>query len=304
MNTAYLQFKVADLLSRMLPRRFAYWVGLRIADEFYARDTRGRNAVKSNLRHILRHKGLRASDETLERLTRRVFQHFGKHLIDFFSARRISLKEVNRMVSIEHHEYLEQAMSADTGIIVLTAHLGSWELGAAVLATLGCPLNAVILPEEDRRIRALFTARRESRVQKVIPLGQAARGVLKALSAKEPVALLADRDYSPRSDLVEFFGTPTRLPRGPATISAKTGCPILPGFLLRQPDDTFLFRFHPLILPHGRGSGPEIQKQIVAILEKEIGRTPEQWFMFHDFWDTNAPLSRGVEGTNGTGKDG
>lgn len=294
MNSSYLQFLAADFASRVLPRRFAYWVGLRVADEFYARDTRGRAAVKANLRHILQYRGLKASDETLERLARRVFQHFGKHMVDFFGARRISRRQVQRMVSIENGEYLEQARASGRGIIVVTAHLGNWETGGAVMTALGYPLNAVILPEQDRRIRALFRARRESRVRKVIPLGQAGRGVLRALAKGEFVALLADRDYSGRNDLVNLFGAPARLPRGPAAVSARTGCPILPAFHLRQQDDTYLLRFHPLIVPYGDKSEPELRTRICAILEKEIAGTPEQWFMFEDFWDTSAPLPGGV----------
>jgi len=288
MNTAYMQFLTADFVSRVLPRRFAYWVGLRVADEFYCRDARGRAAVKSNLRHVLDFRGLKASDETLERMARTVFQNFGKHLVDFFGSRRLSRREVDRMVSLEHSEHLEQARALGQGVIVVTAHLGNWELGGAVLGALGCPLNAVILPERDRRIRALFRARRESRLQRVIPLGKAARGVLEALARKEFVALLADRDYSARDDRVEFFGRPARMPRGPAAISARTGCPVLPGFLLRQKDDTFLLRFRPLIVPAGYSSEREIRLQICRGLEEEIGGRPEQWFMFEDFWNARA----------------
>jgi KDO2-lipid IV(A) lauroyltransferase len=280
------------MLAHVLPRRFAYWVGLRVADEFYARDVRGREAVKSNLRHILQYKGLKASDETLERLTRKVFQHFGKYLVDFFGARRISRRSVARLVSVEHGERLAEARASGQGTIVVTAHLGNWEIGAAVVATLGCHLNAVILPESDRRIRALFRSRRESRGTTILPLGGAVRGLIRALGRGEFVALLADRDYSDRCDFVPFFGAPARLPRGPALLSVKTGCAILPTFLLRHENDTFLLRFHAPLRPQEFGGIGPLQRRIAEILEAEISERPEQWFMFRDFWDAAKPLDR------------
>jgi KDO2-lipid IV(A) lauroyltransferase len=292
MNRFYLQYKAVDVLAPLLPRRFCYWVGLRVADAFYRRDRRGRLAVKSNLRHILSHRGLAASDETLERLARRVFQHFGKYLVDFFTASRISRRQVERLVSVEHAERLDEARASGMGTIVVTAHLGNWEIGGTVLKTLGCPLSAVVLPESDRRIRALFRARREERLARVISLGDAARELLVALRERRFVGLLVDRDYSGRLHLVEFFGAPARLPNGPAVLSRRTGCPILPGFLLRQPDDTYLLRLHPLLWPRDFAGVDEMQGRIARILETEIGERPEQWFMFRDFWDTASPLPR------------
>ena len=51
MDREYLHYRAADILSQVLPRRFAYWIGLRVADGHYRRDVRGREAVKANLRH-------------------------------------------------------------------------------------------------------------------------------------------------------------------------------------------------------------------------------------------------------------
>jgi len=284
MDREYILYRTADFLSHVLPRRFAYWIGLRVADRFYRRDAYGRSAVISNLRHILEFKGVRPSEETLEKLARRTFQYFGKYLVDFFRFTRMSRAEVDRIVSIEHPEYIDQARALGRGGLAVSAHLGSSEIAGAVVVALGLPLNAVVLPESDQKINALFQSRREGRGLKVIPLGHAARGTLKALKNKEWAALLADRDYSARNDLVHFFGAPARLPRGPVALCVKTGAPILPTFLLRQDDDTFLLRFHSPIIPHGSSSFLDIQGQICKILEQEIGERPSQWFMFEEFW--------------------
>ena len=72
----------------------------------------------------------------------------------------------------------------------------------------------------------------------VVPFGRAFRSLIRLLRDGGAVALLADRDYSSRNDKVMFFGKEARLPRGPAMLSMRTNTPILPGFLLREPDQT------------------------------------------------------------------
>ena len=276
----------ADFLSKVLPRSLAYWFGLRLADIYYYHDDRGRRAVMSNLRNILEFRGFHPSSETLECLARQTFRNFGKYVVDFFRFTRMTIAQVDRIVSIEHPEYIQQAAVIGRGVLTVTAHFGSWEMGGIVLSALGYPLNVVALQQRDRRINELFQSQREKRGLNVIPLGSAAIGTIKALKKGEFVALLADRDYSGHRDFASFFGKPARFPRGPAMLCVKADAVILPGFLLRLPDDTFLLRMHEPI-PAGKSSIAEVQAKLCGILEKEIGACPTQWYMFDEFWNGN-----------------
>ncbi|MFO7871582.1 MAG: lysophospholipid acyltransferase family protein [Kiritimatiellia bacterium] len=280
----YFQYKGADIVSHILPRKFAYWVGLRVADSMYRRDVRGRRAVISNLRHILEFQGVSPSRETLRRLSRKTFQYFGKYLVDFFRFKQMPIQRVEKFVSIEKGESMKKAERTGKGVLAVGAHLGSWEIGGAVLAALGHPASVVVLPESNRRIDRLFQKRRKNRGMRLLPVGRAAMGIVRALEKREWAAVLADRDYSGRNDPIDFFGKPARLPRGPALISARTGAPLLPVFLLREPDDTFLLRFHEPINASGEGAYEEIRLRLCRVLEAEIAARPEQWFMFEDFW--------------------
>jgi KDO2-lipid IV(A) lauroyltransferase len=301
MNKEYLQYRAADFLSQTVPRRFAYWIGLRVADAFYRRDERGRSAVMANLRQILSFRGLRPSEETLERLARQTFQHFGKYLVDFFRFTRISRRQISRIITWEHPEYLERTVAEKRGSLIVGAHLGNWETAGAVIGAMGYPVNAVVLPHPNKKTEALFQSRRQKRGFHLIPLGHAAQGILRALRRTEVVAMLADRDYGPHEDAAIFFGAQARLPRGAAVLSVKTGAPVLPAFLLRQPDDTFLFRFHEPIMPDGQLSIDDVQDRIRTILEREIAANPTQWFMFDHFWrrwenGKDRPPANGVRG--------
>jgi len=298
MNTRFLQYSAAAFLSTALSRRMAYRVGCRTADRYYRRDERGRKAVEANLKTIMGFKGQTLDDEELDRQVRETFRQFGKYLVDFFRYTGLSRRRASGLIDIEAAHHLSDAAALGKGVILVTAHLGSWEIGGAIVAGMGYPLNAVVLPEDNKRTNAMFQRYRERRGLKVIPLGRAARALLHALRRGEAVVLMADRDYSAHSDLAEFFGRQVRLPTGPARLCVKTGAPVVPSFLLRREDDRFLLRFHPPIEPDGPSSIGSVRMRICGILQNEISANPNQWFMFDDFWSgrnnhaTDSPLGK------------
>lgn len=283
MLNAYPFYRAAQALSQVLPRPFAYWLGLRLADVCYACDRSGRRAVIAHLRRILQAQGIHPAEDALRRLARQNFRYFGKYLVDFFQFAQFSSADVRRLVSFERLDYLERAEAIGKGVLLLTAHLGNWELGGAVISALGRTLSAVYQPQRGSRVNRMFEQHRSRRGVRLIPLGQAARGVLCALRRRECVAMLADRDYTAHHEHLALFGAPARLPSGPARLAAVTGAPLLLVFLLRQPDDTFLMRFYEPLVPDGV-SVEALRERIRDILEAEIGAHPEQWFMFDDFW--------------------
>jgi KDO2-lipid IV(A) lauroyltransferase len=167
---------------------------------------------------------------------------------------------------------------------MVTAHFGNWELGAAVITSMGYTLSAVVLPQRLEKLNRLFQQQRRRHGLRVIPLGRSAIGLVHCLRRAEAVALLADRDFTESGQPVPFFGKPARMPPGAAWLSARTGAPILPIFVPRLVDDSFLLRFHPPIWPDQAGSREVIQARIVNALEEEIGINPYQWFIFRDYW--------------------
>jgi len=287
MEYSYLAYRLAQLFSRWLPRRFSYWISLRIADRFFAKDAKGRRAVMANLAHILQARNLKPSEYSLARMARKTFQMFGKYLVDFFKFSSMTKAEVKRLVSIEHLDYLEQARQMEKGVIFITAHIGNWELGGAIMTALGYRLNVVFLPQRLEKINKLFDQQRKQRGLQLIPIGQAARGVLQALKRKECVVMLADRDFTAHHHAVDFFGKPAMLSSGPARIALRTMAPIVPAFVLRQKDDTFLLRFYPPIVIREEFTMEDIHTKIAAVMEKEIAQNPSQWFIFEHFWQEN-----------------
>jgi len=277
-------YRAVSLLAAILPRRAAYAAAKAASAWAYRNRHTVRRALTANLRIVLDARGLAMPECELERMVRRNFDNFGKYVVDFFQTGKISPEALDRMVKVEHIEYLEQCMSTGKGIIGLSAHLGNWELGANILERHGCRVAAVVRPQPTTRLDALFQSRRAGRGIHVLPMGGGANPVPAMLRRGELVALLGDLDFSARQRRVPFFGKPARLPRGPAVLAARTGAPILPAFVLREADETFRFCLYPPIMPDQFQSIDTIQERICSALEEVIGNHPDQWFAFDPLW--------------------
>jgi KDO2-lipid IV(A) lauroyltransferase len=275
-------------MSHYFPAPLAYWVGLRVADICFSLSKRDRESVVANLRQVFEGRGVTPSQLALEGMSRKTFQYFGKYLVDFFRYKKLTTADIERIVSVEHREYLDEVRQCGRGVLVVTGHFGNWELGGAVLSGLGCDINAVVMPQRVRKVNDLLQQWRQARGMRVIPVGNAAAGIMRRLKKNEMVAMLADRDFSGRNDRIDFFGTPARMPIGPAWFSVRCKVPILPTYVFRLEDDTFLMRFHKPIYPEQEGNDVDVvRKKIVASLEREVGERPCQWFIFEDFWKTS-----------------
>jgi len=267
---------------------FAYWLGLRLADRFFARDRTGRANVAANLRRIYAFRGVRASDAFIQRRARKTYQYFGKYLVDFFRYSMASRGEIERRVTVAGVERLEDAIRRGRGVVLVSAHFGNWELGGLVLSLLGHSVTTAFRPMGSRRLDRLFERARQARGFSALPLGRAAEGLRATLRQGGVVALLADRDFSPHTHPVPFFGAPANLPRGPAVLAARQRASIVPAFLVRGVDDHYTMEFEPAIEPADAGGVAALQRRIVEALERTIGAHPHQWFIFDDFWRRGA----------------
>jgi len=280
----YSLYRFGQFLALVLPIKISYGLAVIFSDLHYFFVWRDRQATKENLKAVFPEK----SDAEIRRIRKALFRNFAKYLVDFFRFSEIDRDYVARQVRIENNHYIDEGLSRGKGVIVLTAHLGNWELGGVAMAIIGYPFAAVALPHKDKRVNDFFNFQRESRGVKVIPVGNAVRSCLNLLRENEVLALAGDRTFNEKGVEVEFFGRPTLLPAGPAAIALKTEATIVPGFVLRNSDDTFTVRFEKPIEFQASGNR---EKDIVGlvnsyktIIEDYIRRYPTQWSMFRRFW--------------------
>lgn len=278
-------YPLVSLLAPWIPRRMAYAVARPVSIRAFRRNHPVREALSANLRVVLDHRVAAWTEAGLELTARRNFVNFGKFVVDFFRIGKLPDRALNRLVRQENPGSLEQCRGMNRGILGLTAHIGNWELGSSVLAMGGHPVNGIVLQQSSAGLDALFQSQRIRRGLRILPMSGAAVSVPACLKRNELVVLLADLDFTRSTHRTLFFGKPAPLPRGPAVLAVRYQVPILPGFVLRQADDTFRFRFYPPILPEDAGSVEAVRHRICTVLEEVIADHPDQWFAFKPLWN-------------------
>jgi len=281
----YFLYRIGQFIALHLPVRLAYKLAVFFSDLQYAFAFADRRAVYGNLRAIFP----QLPDKEILAIRRKMYRNFAKYLVDFFRFEKIDGRYISQNIRLENTGYFDEALAKGKGAIVLTAHLGNWELGGAVIALCGYPFWVVALPHTHKKVNDFFNNQRESKGIKVIPSGKAAvRSCLGLLAVNKMVALVGDRDFAERGAVLDFFGRPAFFPEGPAAFALKTGASIVPGFLIRNTDDTFTLRIEkPIEVEPYSGRNRDIVGVISRyknIIEDYIRKYPDQWYMFKQFW--------------------
>ena len=281
----YFLYRIGQFITLRLPVRLAYKLAVFFSDLHYFFAFGDRKAVYGNLKAIFP----RLPDKEILAIRRKMYRNFAKYLVDFFRFEKIDRQYISRNIRLENTGYFDEALAKGKGVIVLSAHLGNWELGGAVIALCGYPFWVVALPHKNKKVNEFFNYQRESRGIKVIALGRTAvRSCLGLLAVNEMVALVGDRDFTERGVVLDFFGKPAFFPDGPAVFALKTGASIVPGFLIRNNDDTFTLRIEkPIEVEPYSGRNRDkigVINRYKTIIEDYIRKYPDQWYMFRQFW--------------------
>jgi len=291
----YYTYRCGQFLALALPLKLVYSFASFLAQAYYFLAFRDRRFVKANLRVIFPEK----SNRQLRKISRMVFRNFAKYLVDFFRFEKLNRQYIDKNIKLENLHFFDETLAKGKGVVVLTAHLGNWELGGVVLAQLGYPFWAVALPHKNKKVNDFFLAQRNRKGVKVIAMGKAVRSCITEIKNNHMVALVGDRDFSEKGMMIDFFGRPTHFPEGPAALSLMTGASIVPGFMLRNPDDSFTLRIEKPIEFTPSGDKAKDLADLIGvykiIIQDYIRKYPEQWYVFRRFWVEPRPSSGRVK---------
>lgn len=271
-----------------LPRRFCYWIACRAADLYGSFAKKDRESVRNNLAIIL------GSEGVPSRQVREVFRNFAMYLVDFFRFGRLTREKLEKMVRFEGLERMVQARAGGKGVVGVTAHLGNYELAAAALTLQGIPVDGVLLSHQNERVDAFFTRQRERVGVRGLPIQKMDKRefvekALAALRQNHVLGLVGDQDFFDHGIEVTLFGRSCKVPTGAASFAWRTGAPILPCFLVREPDGMQRFLVDQLItvpknLPREEAIH-QTTRQLAEVFARTIRRYPTQWYHFHpEFW--------------------
>jgi len=280
----YYLYRIGQFFAKVLPLGMSSVLVMFLCDLHYCFSRADRQAVENNLKIATK------SEHVPSAQVRAVFRNFGKYLLEFFTmTRRLTPAFIESNIHIKNIGYLNDVLQKGKGGIIVSAHIGNWEMGGAVLPILGFPLSVVALAHKDPLVNALFNAQREAFGAMVIQTDVAVRRVVEHLHRNRLVAILADRDFGSRGIMMDFLGHRTMIPKGAAFFSLKTGAPIVPLFFLRRDDGHYDINIYPPIEPPVSAAGKisdevaiEYMQQYLTIIEDEIKKNPSQWLLFRE----------------------
>ncbi|MFH1245772.1 MAG: lysophospholipid acyltransferase family protein [Candidatus Omnitrophota bacterium] len=284
----YFLYKIGEFLAFRLPSGLFYRLADFLGSVYFIIARKSRNTVFANMRVILKYI---SSSNHVSYKSRMVFVNFARYLAEFFRSPKIDLEYIANQINFTGKEHLEQALAKGRGVLLLSAHMGSWEMGAIVLSMRGYKINVVAWTHRDRRINDFFLKRRQNKGVQVIPLGSGIKRVFTALKNNEIVAILGDIDYGALKAgiTVKLFGQDTVIPRGPALFSLRTGAPIVPIFVHWQKDGKIAVSLQQELFYKPCGDIEtdviNLAAKIAEVIEKNIAQYPEQWLMFASRWD-------------------
>ncbi|GAI36554.1 unnamed protein product, partial [marine sediment metagenome] len=245
---------------------------------------RDRQIVKNNLRIALKE-----DEKNVAHYSRSVFRNFAKNLVEFFRFPKVDISFLKKFVKIEGQEYFDQAFALQKGIIGITAHLGNWELSGAVASVLGYPLDVVVLTHRHRLVDDFFTRKRAEKGIKGIPIKSSVKEFISILRNNRMLVLAGDRNFSKSGIEVNFFGKPARMPVGMATLALRLKSPVIPGFLIREKDDSFRLIIEKPIAYKASGNLDtdlkNFTRRCLEVIEKYVRKYPEQWAIFGQVWE-------------------
>jgi KDO2-lipid IV(A) lauroyltransferase len=228
------------------------------------------------------------------RIARASYEHLGRTSIEAALLSALSPAQVRAMFDgIEGADALAAARAEGKGVLLVSGHLGNWELAGAFVAASGVPIEAVARGMENPLFDRYITRTRHDLGMTVIHDADAVRRVPRAMREGKAVAMLVDQGAAGlASSWVPFFGRYAKTPRGPAVFALRLGAPVVFATALRQPNGRYVM-YYERIPVHPTGDREADVDRIVAdytsTLERWIRRAPEQYFWHHRRWKHQRP---------------
>jgi Kdo2-lipid IVA lauroyltransferase/acyltransferase len=286
-----LEFALVWTLVKLLglpPRRVARNIGAAIGRVALYCTPRLRRAGHLNLT-------LAFPDKTAaqrQQILRNLYRNLGWLLAEFCQMSRYTRGETQSFIRYEGLENYLAARDRGRGVLVLTGHLGAWELSSFYHSLMGYPMSMVIRRLDNPLVDNLVNHIRCLHGNQVLHKDDFARGLLASMRRGETVGILMDTNMTPpQGEFVDFFGHPACTGSGLARVARKTGAEVLPGFLLwEESSQQYVLRFG---APLALASSDDLEADALAhtalftkVIEDYIREYPDQWLWVHRRWKT------------------
>lgn len=270
------------------PRKWVLWVTGQLGSFAFWIFKEARLIAIENLTSVFQHT---KTETEIHALAKDVFVMIGKNAGDIIRGVSVKrLEQLQRFVKIEGEEHLIAAQAKGNGVILVSAHVGAFELIGPYMGLSGYKPHPVGTPLKDERLNQLLINHRNSRGVVALERGRDTFKMLRVLKTGGMIALVNDQDTRVKSRFVSFFGRPAATPVGGTIMAQKTGASVIPLYVTMQSDNTQLIKIYPE-LPMIKTENPEKDlvtntQSISNATERVILKHPSQWVWMHERWKT------------------
>jgi KDO2-lipid IV(A) lauroyltransferase len=234
------------------------------------------------------------------RILRVEFRSLGRQLAEFCRMTRYTPENTRDWIRTEGLDNYLAAKARGNGVLIVTGHLGAWELSSFYHSLMGFPMSMVARPLDNRRLDEFVNGIRCLHGNRVLCKDDFARGLLTAMRRGETVGILMDTNMTPPQGVfVEFFGKQACAASGVARVALKTGAAVLPGFMLwEQAERRYVLHFGSQLEFEQSGDADAdivaATQQCTSAIESWIRRYPDQWLWIHRRWKTRPAGEAGI----------
>jgi lauroyl/myristoyl acyltransferase len=285
MNFSNFVFKSAILIAQALPFSFGYFLADCSGDLYFFLSSRRRKNVTGNLKQVL---GVNEDNRILKEKTREVFRNAARNYFDLTRVSTMRKDSLDKKTTIYGWQHLVQARSRGKGVILATAHLGNFELGAQAVVNRGIEMTILVEEFSANPILEIIAKLRQRKGVRILPITmRGMKDVYYDLIHGGTVTIVCDRDILHNGINLKFLGEDTTLPYGAVSLAQRTGAALIPIFSIRNPHDlTSIYIESPLELVDHDNRKESLRinmEKLAVIMEKYIRRYPEQWAIIEPF---------------------
>lgn len=277
--------KLAAFIAR-IPYRQVAFVGRLVGLLIYFADVRHRRIVRRNLSFVYPE----WPAEKIREMSSRVFQNLGMTLTEICQLAFLPGEDIRKKVRVRGEEHLLSALDGHRGVVVISGHIGNWEV-----VPLFWPLSfnlpmAVVAREVRPAALNRWVCRTRSRFgSQVIDKDEAMTDMIRALRQDKALAILVDQGTKSSLGVQNlFFDKRVTATAGASLLAMRCRSPVLPGFCIRNGDGTFTLHIEkPLVMKRTGDLRTDLRENTQAMtdaIEAVVRQYPEQWFWVHKRW--------------------
>lgn len=293
-SVIYFPLRLAILIIQALPIRFGLFLADLAGNLSFLISPGRRQVVANNLKHI---SGVKADSRILKDKTRKVFVNVARNYFDLTRVSSMNPDKLAAKTTIEGWEHLVKARSGKKGVVIATAHLGNFELGAQAIVNRGIEMTILVEEFSSNPIREQIAKLRKRKGVRILPVTmQGMKEAYYDLLRGGTLTIVCDRDILGNGLKINFMGEETTLPFGAVSLAQRTGAALVPIFSVRTGNNNTLIYIEPplnLINDHDREESLRANvTQLASIMEKYICKYPEQWAILEPFWQNGKGQGR------------